>query len=87
MGTEIMTDESTLRRIVKPIVEEAIEPMARRVRSLDRAIRGTEHEGNSGLIARVRVLERRQNVLIFSLPIWVTIGTGLGQVLISWWGL
>lgn len=69
------------------MIEKHLDPISADVRSVLRTLRGEPEEGNPGMLRRLEKVEVRVALLVWSIPIWVTVGTGLGQVLISWWGL
>jgi hypothetical protein len=87
MGETIMTDERRLREIIIEELESHLDPILAAVRSIRRTLRGEPEEGNLGLLHRLEIVERRVAVLLWTIPIGVTLGTGLGQLLVNWWGL
>ena len=75
-------DEASLAAAVERAIEHS--PT---VASIRRAIVGDEEEGNTGLLTRVVVVERRVFWMIWLMPIWITAGTSIGTLLSNVWGL
>jgi hypothetical protein len=55
--------------------------------SIKRTLVGDPLEGNAGILTRMAKTETRVAALLWTLPIWVTGGTAIGQWLVQLWGL
>lgn len=68
---------------LKSELHEIREDMA----SIKRTLVGDPMEGNPGILSRMATTERRVAILLWSLPIWITGGTAIGQYLVQIWGI
>jgi hypothetical protein len=82
-----MTLDPAIRDSIGVAVNDAMGPVVDDVHEIRRAIVGAPLEGNPGILKRMDRTEKKVAWLIWSIPIWVTAGTGLGQVLIKWWNI
>jgi hypothetical protein len=55
--------------------------------SIKRTLVGEPFEGNTGILSRMERTEKRVAILLWTLPIWITGGTAVGQYLVQLWGL
>lgn len=72
---------------IEKAVSDNLRDVIADVHSIKRTLVGEPEEGNEGLLKRMERTESRVAKLVWLLPVWVTVGTGGGQLLVRWIGL
>jgi hypothetical protein len=78
-------NQEQLDRAIEVAVANYMGGIVDDIHTMRRAIVGESAAGNPGILSRMEKTEKRVAVLIWMLPVWVTLGTGVGQYLVALW--
>lgn len=84
---ETITVTQDLQKAIDAAVAAYMDELKDDIHTMRRAIVGAPEEGNQGILKRMNRTEKRVAIMIWLMPVWITAGTGLGQILIQVWNL